>query len=154
METVRRDKQPDVYNVTGDDEPMNAAISRARATLGTFHKYLQKTGNGNVYAMVKARFTAGARTEHIWVANARWDGTRYHGLLVGEPAYLKRLHHGDPVTIAPDQVSDWMVIVDDVMLGAYTTLEIRRRLSPREREDFDRELGWRVVADTAVLRVP
>ncbi|HEX8272668.1 MAG TPA: DUF2314 domain-containing protein [Longimicrobiaceae bacterium] len=154
MEVVRREDQPDVYNLTRDDRAMNAAVARARATLGTFNKYLDKVGHGSASAMIKGMFTAGDRTEHIWVGNVAWDGTRYRGRLIGEPVWVKRLHDGNPVALTPEQVSDWTIVADGILLGGYTTLEIRRRLSPGDRAAFDANLPYRVVSDTVLLRLP
>ena len=67
---------------------------------------------------------------------------------------MKGLRPGDTVSLAPDQVSDWMVGFDDVMLGGYTIQEIRRRLGRDERAVFDTTLLFRVVADTALLELP
>ena len=107
-----------------------------------------------MFPLVKGGFEAGDHTEHMWVAEVSWDGSRYRGTLVSDPEWVEDLEAGDPVELAPEQVSDWMVIADEVLLGGYTTLEVRRRLSPADRAAFDGTLPHRIVSDTALLRLP
>jgi len=154
IEHVAREDKGDVFNFQSGDPGMDSAIVHARATLATLHEYMDSAGNGRVFTLVKGKFPAGERTEHMWLGNATWDGHRYHGILVDEPMWVKELRPGDTVSLAPDQVSDWMVGFDDVMLGGYTIQEIRRRLGRDERAAFDTTLLFRVVADTALLELP
>jgi hypothetical protein len=41
-----------------------------------------------------------------------------------------------------------------VGLGNFTTLELRRRMSPGERAGFDRTRHYRILADSALLALP
>lgn len=154
MDRLTREDGTDIFTLQSADPGMDAAVASARATLGTFHRYVDKDRDGTVRALIKGGFEAGENTEHMWVAAVTWDGRRFHGRLVSDPELVEGLSPGDPVELDPEQVSDWMVIADEVLLGGYTTLEIRRRLAPAERAAFDRTLPYRVVSDTALLRLP
>jgi uncharacterized protein YegJ (DUF2314 family) len=142
----------DVYAVQ-NDAVMDAAVERARETLAVFRRWLPRAADGEVVAQLKARFELGDEIEHMWITDVSFKGGAYHGRLASTPMADTDLAPGDAVTIRPDEVTDWMVVVDDVVLGAFTVIEIRRRMDPRQRSEFDAEAGYR-IPDEAVLEPP
>lgn len=144
----------DVYGVPSGEAAMDSAMDRARATLPVFHGWLERAGDGRVEAKIKARFRQGDEVEHMWVAEVTFDGRVYRGRLESRPLGLTNVRPGDRVTITPERVSDWMVVVDGVMLGNFTTLELRSRMSAPERARLDRMMGYRILADTAIIALP
>lgn len=146
----------DVYGVPADEAAMDSAIARARATLPVFHGWLDRAarGEGELEVKIKARFAQGGAVEHMWVSGVTFDGRVYRGRLESRPLGLSNVRAGDAVTVTPERVSDWMVLVDNVMLGNFTTLELRRRMTARERERLDRMMGYEILADTAITEVP
>ncbi len=150
--TVHRGNQ--VYGVRDADAALNAAMDQARATLPVFNGYLARTAEGDVEAMIKAGFRQGDRTEHMWVSDVTFDGRVYRGRLVNRPMDLTNVRQDEAVAVVPEHVSDWMVVLDGVGLGNFTTLEFRRRMSPAERSRFDRSRHYRILADTALLALP
>jgi uncharacterized protein YegJ (DUF2314 family) len=148
-------ERDDVYNVPSEDAAMEAAIARARATLPVFHQYLDQAANGDVEVKLKAEFRQGDEVEHMWIADVSWDGRVYRGTLQSRPLGLTNVRQGDEVTIRPERVSDWLAVVeDDVMLGNFTTMELRRRMTPKQRAQLDRGMGYRILADSAIIAVP
>lgn len=145
----------DVYDVPQDDAAMASAIARARQTLPVFHRYLEQAADGEADAKLKAEFEQDGVVEHMWIGDVSFDGRVYRGILESRPMDLTHVEQGDPVVIAPEHVTDWMVLVeDDVMLGNFTTMELRRRMSPKERAQLDRAMGFRILADSAIIAVP
>lgn len=142
----------DVHGVR-HDEAMEAAIARARETLPTFHTYLRRAADDEVFAQLKARFELGDEVEHMWVSDVSFKGGVYHGRLASTPLAETDLEPGDAVTIRPEEVTDWMVLVGDLMLGGFTVIEIRRRMEPEQREAFDKRMDYQ-VPDEAVLEPP
>jgi uncharacterized protein YegJ (DUF2314 family) len=143
-----------VADVASDDAHMDAAMGRARATLPVFHGYLQRAGEKGIEVKLKVEFEQGEVVEHMWLRDVTFDGRVYRGVLESTPMELTNVAPGDAVTARPERVTDWMVAVDDVMLGNFTTMEIRRRLSAKERTRMDRMMGYRILADTAITAVP
>jgi uncharacterized protein YegJ (DUF2314 family) len=145
----------DVYDVPQDDAAMASAIARARVTLPVFHRYLEQVADGEADAKLKAQFEQGGVVEHMWIGDVRFDGRVYRGVLESRPMDLTHVAQGDAVAILPEHVTDWMVVVeDDVMLGNFTTMELRRRMSAGERAQLDRAMGFRILADSAIIAVP
>lgn len=145
----------DVWGVSSGDPGMDAAIARARETLPVFHGYMPRARAGEVQLKLKARFTQGIQVEHMWISGVTWDGRVYRGRLESRPLELTNVRLGDAVTIRPGQVSDWMVVErGDVMLGNFTTMYLRARMKPPRREQLDRQMGYRILADTAIVALP
>jgi uncharacterized protein YegJ (DUF2314 family) len=142
----------DIYWVQ-DDAPIDSAAERARETLPVFRRWLPRAAEGEVVAQLKARFEFGDEIEHMWISDVRFKGGAYHGRLASTPMADTDLGPGDAVTIRADEVTDWMVVLDDVVLGAFTVIEIRRRMDPKQRREFDEESGYR-IPDEAVLEPP
>jgi uncharacterized protein YegJ (DUF2314 family) len=144
----------DVYGIT-HDAAMEAAMARARETLPTFRSYLPRAAEGEVFAELKARFEQNGETEHMWVTDVSYKGGEYHGTLASTPVGLTNVSYGDPVTIGPDEVSDWVVVAEDnVMLGGFTIFVIRAMMDPKQRAEFDRGMGYRIPADGAIIAPP
>ena len=80
--------------------------------------------------------------EHIWLDDISYDGDLFTGRLSNAPLHLEDLKLGDKVSVATDDVSDWMIVDEDGRLtGGYTLRVLRNRMSPEEQEQFDKESG-------------
>jgi uncharacterized protein YegJ (DUF2314 family) len=90
---------------------------------------------------VKAPIKEGAVTEHIWLSDVSYDNRVFHGLVGNDPLDLKKVSLGDKVTVAPDKISDWMIIDNGRLIGGYTVRLLQSRMSPAEREQFDQSSG-------------
>lgn len=157
QETLRRTRegQADVLGVDGDDARMNAAMQRARATLPAFNAYLPRAARGEVSASLKAVFREGDEVEHMWITDVTLRDGRYHGTLNNRPMGVRNVAEGDPVTVSPDEVSDWMVVGSDgLMRGGFTVLELLGRMKPKERTRFEAGMDYRVPPDTAIWNAP
>lgn len=105
--------------------------------------------------MLRARFSKGGEIEQMWISDVTWNGRVYRGVLNSQPTELTNVRQGQSVTILPEQVTDWMIVErGGVMLGNFTTMEIRSRLPPGERARMDRGMGLRILADTALITLP
>lgn len=144
-----------VWSVSSADPGMDAAIARARETLPIFHGYMPRAQAGEVQLKLKARFAQGDDVEHMWITGVTWDGRVYQGVLESQPLGLTNVRAGQAVTIRPERVSDWMVVErGDVMLGNFTTMELRGRMQPKQRAQLDRQMGYRILADSALITLP
>jgi uncharacterized protein YegJ (DUF2314 family) len=147
-------QREDVYGVRSGDPETDAAIDRARATLHVFNGYVERAKEDGLDPRLKATFRQGDEVEHMWVGDLTFDGRVYRGILRNRPFRLTNVRQGDKVTIDPARVSDWSVIVDETLLGNFTTLVLRGRMTPGERAQLDQQTGARVVADTAIITLP
>jgi|HubBroStandDraft_6_1064221.scaffolds.fasta_scaffold239430_2 uncharacterized protein YegJ (DUF2314 family) len=136
-------RSPDkVIHVSPDDPRMNAAIEKARASVGTFIAALQSPKPGQVGFNVKAQFEDGGKVEHIWLDHVTYDGTNFQGTIDNEPEMVKNVKNGQRVTVAPAEISDWMYIENRKLVGGETVRALRDRLSPAERANMDKSVDF------------
>jgi uncharacterized protein YegJ (DUF2314 family) len=140
---VKRRGQPDVVSVEDEDAAMNAAIAKARETVGEFTTALRNPPRRAMGFSFKMVFEEGEHVEHIWVSDARFDGTQLHGTLGNEPLNITSVKLDDPVSALPAEVSDWMFVEDGALRGGYTIRALRDRLSPAERAEHDAQMPFR-----------
>lgn len=133
--------RPAESNVKGfarTDAGMNAAIDSARRGVPVLLRRLQSPAAGQSYLAVKVRLGGEDRGEHIWLDSVRQDGAVLRGRLTEDAVAVDDAKAGQWVSVAPDSVSDWLVVVGGVVCGGYTMRVARERMSREERARFDR----------------
>jgi len=127
---------------------MNAAIQEAQDSLDVFIADLESPRVGQVYFSIKARFPVPGSSgdyEHIWLYDVVYTGDKFTGRIANEPLDVPDLELDQKVSVEREDVSDWMIIEDGVLVGGFTIRVLRDRLSPEEREEFDRGLGFVIL---------
>jgi uncharacterized protein YegJ (DUF2314 family) len=117
--TRRGGDQQDVAHVHSDNEKMNAAMEEARRTLPSFFSALRSPKEGQEF-LVKVRVTDGTTTEHMWLLEPAYDGKKLKGRLADDPYEVKGYRMGQEVSVAPAEVSDWIIQDGDLSRGGYT----------------------------------
>jgi uncharacterized protein YegJ (DUF2314 family) len=51
---------------------------------------------------------------------------------------------GERVTVAPQDVTDWMFLKDGKLIGGYTTRVLYARLSPEDKAEFDKHAEFKI----------
>jgi uncharacterized protein YegJ (DUF2314 family) len=126
---------PPTVGVRAADAEMNAAIARARDTLPTFWASYDAPKPTEVGHALKVRFEVGAEVEHIWVSDVKKlsDGN-YSGRLANEPSDLPGKDIGDQVEFKQIDISDWMFMRNEKVVGGETIKAILK-LMPEEEAD-------------------
>lgn len=138
----RRAGEPDVHLVRTEDPAMLAAFDEARRTLPAVMARLAELQAEGVYVSVKVPVASGDKVEHIWLSDLRYEEDRVFGRLGNEPVDLPGWSLGDPIDMAADEISDWMLVRGDGRLvGGYTIFALRDKLSGDERRSFEAQVG-------------
>ena len=142
---VRRKGEPDMIRVDSDNKKINAAIQQARLTVGDFITALQSPKTGESSFAVKKRFPIkGDNAEHIWLSDVSFDGKQFHGKINNEPVDAKGVKLGEPATVAPSDISDWMYVRNGKLVGGYTIRALYDLSSPAGRNKFTTDTGLRL----------
>ncbi len=123
---------------------MNAAIREAQRTLGEFEQRLAAPTPAQSAASLKVRFEEGGHVEHIWLDAVRWLDGEFEGEIGNTPEHIRHLKLGDKVKARAADISDWMVIDGDRLIGGYSVRLLRKRMSKEERTEFDRSVPFRI----------
>ena len=133
-EAVAQDRSP-VIDVRTSDREMNAAIGRARGTLPTFWASYDAPKPTEVGHALKVRFPTRKGGEHIWIAEVKkLPNGAYSGFFANEPRDLPGKRAGDKVDFTEADISDWMFMRNDKIVGGET---IKPTLKSMPKADAD-----------------
>ncbi|MGE0606712.1 MAG: DUF2314 domain-containing protein [Pirellulales bacterium] len=131
-------------DVEQDNAKMNEAIAQARKTVGDFIKALRKPGQDQESFSVKMPIQGKEKVEHFWLSEVRFDGKKFHGNIANDPEFVEDVALGDPVSVARDEISDWMYVEGNVLVGGYTIRVLRDGMSEKDRQDLDDSLPFTI----------
>jgi uncharacterized protein YegJ (DUF2314 family) len=127
---------PEVIGVQSADAEMNAAIARARATLVTFWAsydapYALEDGH-----CLKVQFAYAAnKFEHIWMAEVKEiEPGRYSGRFANDPRDLPGKHAGDVAEFEEADITDWMFMRNDKIVGGETMRPLLKSMPKADAE--------------------
>jgi uncharacterized protein YegJ (DUF2314 family) len=133
---VEAEGRSPVVDVRSVDAEMNAAIARARSSLPLFWaSYDAPKASENGHSL-KVRFANAANNgEHIWMADVKKiaDG-RYSGRFANAPRYLPGKHAGDLIEFREHDISDWMFLRNDKIVGGETLRPLLKSLSKADAD--------------------
>ena len=132
---------PIVRYVSREDQAMNAAIARARATLPQFLPRLRNPPAGQSYLGVKVRLGGESAGEHIWLYEVRYQGGRIVGRLVDDAELFPKFKRDDEVRVAPGEITDWMTVENGLACGGFTSRIMARSMTPDQRAAWMEEMG-------------
>lgn len=118
-----------VISIEDDDPAMLAAMDQARQTAPEFITRLSKLSN-NEQALVKVRIGK-EREEHIWIDEVQVVAGRIHGKLANRPNN-PGFSLGDPVDVAPGEISDWAILKRDGTYDGGFTMKVMEEKAGRK----------------------
>jgi uncharacterized protein YegJ (DUF2314 family) len=122
--------------VSGDDAEMNAAIVQARASLGTFWRQYEHPDPGISGLSLKVRITEGRYTEHFWLIDIQRDGDTLSGVVNNDPELVHNVKLGQRYQFGATDISDWMYLHNDKIVGNLTLRVLLNHMSPEEAAGY------------------
>ncbi|HWA29383.1 MAG TPA: DUF2314 domain-containing protein [Lacunisphaera sp.] len=92
---------------SGDAE-MAEASARARKAFFAQEGFFRAGLPFKEHLLVKAPFTAGDKTEYMWVEITAWRQTEVEGVLSSNPQFVKTLHPGSKVSVPLVKIYDYL----------------------------------------------
>ncbi len=135
---------PGYTEVSDHDKAMDHAMRQARHSLGFFITALAKARPEDSGFEVKKAFVDGNNVEHLWIGDLTYDGHVFHGKINNKPMDIHNQRFGDTVTVAPAEVSDWMFVKGDKLIGGFTTRVLYARLPPGDKAQFDQKANFKI----------
>lgn len=124
-----RDK---VIHVKDDDPEMNAAIAKARETLPHFWQVFGKPERGESDFALKVRITDKNGTEHFWATDIEKQDGKILGTINNDANIVASVKLGDRVEIPEADISDWLYMRHDKMVGNQTVKPLFREMPADE----------------------
>lgn len=142
--TVERDGEPPFQFIKPDDSKMNRAIAQARSSVRGFVRALQNPAANQSDFSVKVPVDTGSGIEHMWLTSVRHQHGKFTGLINNEPVEGGKVKLGDEVTFGEQEISDWMYVENDKLVGGYTIRALRDSMDPEERAKLDSSLPFAI----------
>jgi uncharacterized protein YegJ (DUF2314 family) len=136
--------EPGYFQVPNNHAAMHNAVIEARKTVRQFIKALKHPASGQEDFEVKKAFTEGNQTEHIWISDLQLVGDHLQGRVDNEPRKITGVKLGQVVSVYPKEISDWLYVDNGNLVGGYTVRVHYNELSPKEKQEFDREANFKI----------
>jgi len=120
--------------VPEDDADMNRSIARARAEVATFIERLERPAAGDRLFALRAPVRDGVHVEHFWLDGVRYRDGSFEGSIANDQEFVRTVKFGDRLRVARDEISDWMFVENNRLVGGYTLRVMLDRLDAEERK--------------------
>ena len=107
-----------LVSAAGDDEALRKAAEEARARFPEFAAAFETEPESEF--SVKSAFEENGETEHMWVSVEELLPSGIRGVLGNEPRTITTLRAGDEITVALDDMEDWMILSESGMRGGFS----------------------------------
>ena len=139
------DTTADTYSVESENSSMNAAINKAKNTIGEFDEALKRNNPTCTDFAVKKRYkTPDGGGEHMWIAGISLVNGNYKGFVNNDAEKTTEVKYGDTVLVRKEEITDWMYLENNILRGGYTIREIRNKMNKEERIKMENDLGFKV----------
>ncbi len=125
-------KKDPIIDIADDDPEMLAAISKALGTLPEFWKTFDKPEHGEREFSLKVKITDKRGTEHFWVIDLQKQTGKIMGTINNDPEILSSVKLGDRIEVPDADISDWLYMREDKMVGNETIRPLLKKLPAAE----------------------
>ena len=141
---LRRATDPNVFSVKADDIQLLDAIQKAKLTIKYFKDSLENSKPHQTYFAIKTKLTDGSNIEHIWLDADEFSDNIVYGTVNNVPANLKNIELGKKIGIPETEISDWLIIENNRLIGGYTIRTLRDKMSRPHRELFESSINFTI----------
>ena len=141
---LRRSANPDVYQVKENDPQLNQAIEKAKLTIQYFKNSLEQHNPNQTYFSIKTKLTDGNHIEHIWLDAVEISDNIVYGIANNAPTNLRNIELGAKIGVSEADISDWLIIEENRLIGGYTIRAIRDKMSRPQRELFESTINFKI----------
>ena len=142
---TRMEGDASMYTVNDDDMQLEHAVKHARRTVGQFITALRNPPPNSRDFQVKKLFVAKDGTaEHIWMADVKFNGNRFVGVVDNHPNKIPGLKIGDRVSVNPDEITDWSYVQNGQLIGGYTIRVLFAEMSSDEKQQFEKQADFHI----------
>jgi uncharacterized protein YegJ (DUF2314 family) len=138
-----RENDPGIIYIDDDDPRMIAATEKARATAADFAKAMAAPQPNQKGFAVKMPVSDGKATEYVWISGLSFDSQSFRGRLDNRPGGVTGVKIGDKLAVKASELSDWMYVEDNRLVGGYTLRVLRESLSPEARVRLETQVPFR-----------
>jgi uncharacterized protein YegJ (DUF2314 family) len=80
--------------------------------------------------------------EHMWLNGLFYKNEKLFGVLDSDPVQANPVKAGDTIEVKQRQVSDWLYLRNDTLVGGYTIRVLYDKMNEKEKKEFRQEIGF------------
>lgn len=130
-----------VISVSAEDGAMSKAIADARTKLLHFWKVMAAPKAGETDFCLKVRVVDGETVEHFWCTDLKIEKGVISGVIGNDAEMVKTVRLGQRITIKEADISDWLYMKAEKMIGNYTVRPLMKSMSKEEVDFLKVKLG-------------
>jgi uncharacterized protein YegJ (DUF2314 family) len=115
---------------------MNAAIEKARATVGEFWHQFEKPDPGVSDFALKVKIKDPNGVEHFWLISIERGKRRHFGEVNNDPNTVKMVKLGDRYSFTDDEITDWSFMRNGKLVGNLTLRALLKHMPPDEAAKY------------------
>jgi len=142
--TIHREGEPVCVHVKEENKAMDRAVETAQKTTDKFIASLRAPKASQSRFAVKKPFVEGEKVEHIWLSAVSYDGRVFRGKVDNEPVEIKGVRPGQEVSVAANEISEWMYVEDGRLVGGLTISAMCQAMSPAEKQQFEKDADCKI----------
>lgn len=134
-------KEDGVILVADDDPDMALAIAKARETLPRFWEAFEKPGPGESDFALKVKIADAKDVEHFWLTGLERVNGKVFGTIENDPEIVHNVKLGDRIEIPEADITDWLYMRNEKMVGNQTLRVLFKQMSDSEVEFYKTKLA-------------
>ena len=142
-------EEGNVIYFASDDKEMLAAHKEAQTSVFAITENYEMLIELQADINIKVKLSQGDNNEHFWLHDVIYKDGEFHGTLGNYPVSLTNYKFGDPVSVKPNNISDWFIIMGSEFLGGYTMKVSRNRMDDAARANFDEMFPYILMSEQA-----
>lgn len=125
---IATDQDDNFVSVHSENAEMSEAIEQAKASIGQFFQAFLSFDPKYSHFALKVRFEESGKGEHIWLTDLDFKTKPTTGVVGNEPR-IKSLSYMERVPFTDEQISDWMYMENENLVGGFTSKVLLRTQS-------------------------
>jgi len=126
----------EVIPIAADDAAMNAAIEKARGSIGEFWRQFEHPDPGVDGLALKVRISDGRNREHFWLIDIERAASGLSGVINNDPDWVKTVRFGERYSFEEADISDWMFRRNGKIVGNETLRVLFKSMPPEEADAY------------------
>lgn len=118
------------------DAAMDAAINKARGSIGEFWSKLEKPAPGETDFALKVAIAEKDKIEYLWLTDLARKGDKITGTISNDPELVKTVKAGQRYDFTEDRIADWLFKRNGKLVGNETMRPLLEKMPKKEAETY------------------
>lgn len=128
--------------VPTNDDVVAHAVERAKDSVDEFTTALGNPKPMQTDFSVKVPIEDGGTIHFMWLQEITFDGSQFTGVLGSDASEMIEHKPGESLAVSAAEISDWMYVESNKLVGGFTLRAIRDQLTGDQRKAFENSMWF------------